>query len=58
MGSGKVAKWWLSDDVLMLEEPPHTVTGRLKQARAAGELPGPFGGQREGVSLGEAPAAA
>ena len=28
---GKVAKWWLPDDVLMLEELPHTATGKLNK---------------------------
>ena len=26
-----VAKWWLPDDVLMLEELPHTATGKLNK---------------------------
>jgi acyl-CoA synthetase (AMP-forming)/AMP-acid ligase II len=29
--AGKVAKWWLPDDVLMLEELPHTATGKLNK---------------------------
>ena len=31
MFSGKVAKWWLPDDVLMLDELPHTATGKLNK---------------------------
>ncbi len=31
MFAGKVAKWWLPDDVLMLEELPHTATGKLNK---------------------------
>jgi acyl-CoA synthetase (AMP-forming)/AMP-acid ligase II len=31
MFTGKVAKWWLPDDVLMLEELPHTATGKLNK---------------------------
>jgi acyl-CoA synthetase (AMP-forming)/AMP-acid ligase II len=31
MIAGKVAKWWLPDDVLMLEELPHTATGKLNK---------------------------
>jgi fatty-acyl-CoA synthase len=26
---GKVAKWWLPDAVLVVEELPHTATGKL-----------------------------
>jgi acyl-CoA synthetase (AMP-forming)/AMP-acid ligase II len=29
--AGKVAKWWLPDEVLMLEELPHTATGKLNK---------------------------
>jgi len=31
MIAGKVAKWWLPDDVLMLDELPHTATGKLNK---------------------------
>ena len=31
MIAGKVVKWWLPDDVLMLEELPHTATGKLNK---------------------------
>ena len=31
MFAGKVAKWWLPDDVLTLEELPHTATGKLNK---------------------------
>ena len=31
MFAGKVAKWWLPDDVLMLEELPHSATGKLNK---------------------------
>jgi fatty-acyl-CoA synthase len=27
--NGKVAKWWIPDDVLFIEELPHTATGKL-----------------------------
>jgi fatty-acyl-CoA synthase len=27
--AGKVAKWWLPDDVVFVEELPHTATGKL-----------------------------
>ena len=26
---GKVAKWWLPDDVVVISELPHTATGKL-----------------------------
>jgi fatty-acyl-CoA synthase len=26
---GKVAKWWLPDEVLVVDELPHTATGKL-----------------------------
>jgi fatty-acyl-CoA synthase len=26
---GKVAKWWIPDDVVFVEELPHTATGKL-----------------------------
>ena len=29
--AGKVAKWWLPDDVLTLKELPHTATGKLNK---------------------------
>ncbi len=29
----KVAKWWLPDDVLFVEELPHTATGKISKAR-------------------------
>lgn len=28
---GKVAKWWLPDDVVLIEEIPHTATGKIKK---------------------------
>jgi fatty-acyl-CoA synthase len=27
--AGKVASWWLPDDVIFVEELPHTATGKL-----------------------------
>ena len=30
---GKVAKWWLPDDVVFVEEMPHTATGKLLKTR-------------------------
>ncbi len=28
---GKVAKWWLPDDVVFVDELPHTATGKLSK---------------------------
>jgi fatty-acyl-CoA synthase len=41
--TGKVAKWWLPDDVLFVRELPHTATGKvskktLRERFAAGQL--------------------
>jgi fatty-acyl-CoA synthase len=29
---GKVAKWWIPDDVVFVSELPHTATGKIKKA--------------------------
>ena len=31
--AGKVAKWWIPDDVLFVKELPHTATGKLLKTR-------------------------
>jgi fatty-acyl-CoA synthase len=31
--SGKVAKWWLPDDILFVSELPHTATGKLQKMK-------------------------
>ena len=28
---GKIAKWWVPDDVVFVEELPHTATGKLSK---------------------------
>ena len=28
---GKVAKWWLPDDVVLIDEIPHTATGKIRK---------------------------
>ena len=28
---GKIAKWWMPDDILFLKELPHTATGKIKK---------------------------
>ena len=30
---GKIAKWWTPDDVVFLEELPHTATGKLQKMK-------------------------
>ena len=30
---GKVAKWWIPDDVVFAEELPHTATGKLQKLK-------------------------
>ncbi|MGN6653401.1 AMP-binding enzyme, partial [Trinickia sp.] len=30
---GKVAKWWVPDDVVFVDELPHTATGKLLKLR-------------------------
>lgn len=30
---GKVAKWWVPDDVVFADELPHTATGKLQKVR-------------------------
>ena len=35
---GKVAKWWIPDDVIFLEELPHTATGKLLKSKLRDEF--------------------
>ena len=28
---GKIAKWWMPDDVAFVEEIPHTATGKIQK---------------------------
>jgi acyl-CoA synthetase (AMP-forming)/AMP-acid ligase II len=30
--AGKVAKWWLPDDVVFVDELPHTATGKIRKS--------------------------
>jgi fatty-acyl-CoA synthase len=39
---GKIAKWWLPDDVVFVDEIPHTATGKIKKI----ELRRQFAGYR------------
>jgi fatty-acyl-CoA synthase len=29
--SGKIAKWWMPDEVVFTDEIPHTATGKIKK---------------------------
>ena len=31
MLQGKIAKWWMPEDVLVVKELPHTATGKLSK---------------------------
>jgi fatty-acyl-CoA synthase len=35
---GRVAKWWIPDDVVFVEQLPHTATGKLSKMTLRGEL--------------------
>ena len=37
---GKVAKWWLPDDVVVMQELPHTATGKLSEDKPAQTVSG------------------
>ncbi|MBI5116172.1 long-chain fatty acid--CoA ligase, partial [Candidatus Poribacteria bacterium] len=28
---GKIAKWWMPDDVVFIDEIPHTATGKIQK---------------------------
>ena len=32
---GKIAKWWMPDDVVFVDEIPHTATGKIQKIDAA-----------------------
>ena len=37
---GKIASWWMPDEVVFVDEIPHTATGKIQKNRAAGALQG------------------
>jgi acyl-CoA synthetase (AMP-forming)/AMP-acid ligase II len=37
---GKIAKWWLPDDVVVVETLPHTATGKVLKTRLREEFAG------------------
>ena len=49
---GKIAKWWMPDDVAFVDEIPHTATGKIQKTRPATTIQGlsvadhPSGGVR------------
>ncbi len=38
--SGKVAKWWMPDDVVFVDELPHTATGKLQKLKLREQFKG------------------
>jgi fatty-acyl-CoA synthase len=32
---GKIAKWWMPDDVVFVDEIPHTATGKIQKTTVA-----------------------
>jgi acyl-CoA synthetase (AMP-forming)/AMP-acid ligase II len=38
--TGKVAKWWMPDDVVFVEELPHTATGKLQKLKLREQFKG------------------
>ena len=38
--TGKVAKWWLPDEVAFVEELPHTATGKVHKLKLREEFAG------------------
>ncbi len=37
---GKIAKWWMPDDVVFVEEIPHTATGKISKLTLRERLKG------------------
>ena len=35
---GKVAKWWIPDDVIFVDDLPHTATGKLSKLQLRDRL--------------------
>jgi fatty-acyl-CoA synthase len=42
--TGQVARWWLPDDILFVEDLPHTATGKLLKTKLRETYAGHFGG--------------
>jgi len=37
---GKIAKWWMPDDVAFVDEIPHTATGKILKTRLRQQFEG------------------
>jgi fatty-acyl-CoA synthase len=35
---GKIAKWWMPDDVVFVDQLPHTATGKLSKLTLRGTM--------------------
>ena len=35
---GKIAKWWMPDDVVFVDQLPHTASGKLSKLTLRGEM--------------------
>ena len=35
---GRVAKWWLPDDVIVVDSIPHTATGKIQKTALRGRF--------------------
>jgi fatty-acyl-CoA synthase len=38
-----IAKWWMPDDVVVVEEIPHTATGKIQKTKLREQFAGYFG---------------
>ena len=37
---GKIAKWWMPDDVVFVDEIPHTATGKIQKTELRRQFAG------------------
>ena len=51
---GKIAKWWMPDDVAFVDEIPHTATGKIQKIDAARALQGLPAAERAGRGVSAA----
>ena len=47
---GKIAKWWMPDDVAFVDEIPHTATGKIQKTALREQLQGLSAADRCGVN--------
>ena len=45
---GKIAKWWMPDDVVFVDEIPHTATGKIQKLTLAAAVQGLSAAERAG----------